>query len=114
MRTVNFKIDMMKVWGLIYVIARDLNYSTNVKSDQRKRYRSKAYRDLLDHFLVPDNVENMASEAKRLLAAMYYSGDRKRFNFERYVKKKKKSTTSLKGSRNMGMWGLIPGPKLDI
>ena len=81
LRNVTFKIDMMKVWGLISVITRDLHFWTYVKSAQRKRDGRKSYRDLSDHFLGPDNVDNMASDAERLLVVMHYSGERKWFNF---------------------------------
>ena len=83
LRTVTFKRDMMKVWVLIYVITRDLNCWNYVNSAQRKRDGRKAYCDLWDHLLGPDNVDNMASEAERLLIATHYSGECKWFNFER-------------------------------
>ena len=59
--TATFKIDMMKVLGMIYVITRDLDCWNYVKSAQRTIDESKAYRELWDHFLGPDNVDNMAS-----------------------------------------------------
>ena len=96
LRTVTFKTDMMKACGMIYVINRDLECWNYVTSAQRKRYRRKSYRDLWDHFLGTDNVDNMASEAESLLAPTHYSGERKWFNFERYVKIKRISTISLK------------------
>ena len=77
---------MMKFWGMISVITKDLDFWTCVKSAQRTKYGRNDYRDLWDNFLGPDNVDNMASEAKRLLVATHYSGERKRFNYERYVK----------------------------
>ena len=49
LRTVTFKKDTMKVWGMISVITRDLDCWTYVKSDQRTRDGRKAYRDLWDH-----------------------------------------------------------------
>ena len=61
LRTVTFKTDMIKVWGLISAITRYLDYWTYVKSAQRTRDVRKAYRDLWYHFLVPYNVDNMAS-----------------------------------------------------
>ena len=86
LRTVTFKTDTMKVWGLISVITRDLDFWNYVNSAQKTIYGRKAYRDMWDHLLGLDNVDNMASEAKRLLVATHYSDERKRFNFERYVK----------------------------
>ena len=114
MRNITFKTDMMKVWGMISVLTRDLDWWTHVKSAQRTRNVRKAYRDLWDHFLLPNNVDNTASEAETLLVATHYYGERKRFNFERYAKTKRISTTSLKGSRKMGIRGSIPGTKSDI
>ena len=61
LKTVTFKTDMMKVWGLISAITRNLDCWTYVKSYQRTRYGRMAYRDLWDYFLVPYNVDNMAS-----------------------------------------------------
>ena len=37
----------------------------------------------------PNNLDNMVNEAERILVATHYSGERKQFNFERYVKNKK-------------------------
>ena len=71
LRTVTFKTDTMKVWGMIYVITRDLDCWTYVKSSQRTRDGRKSYRDLWDHFLGPDNVDNMANEDERLLVATH-------------------------------------------
>ena len=71
MMPVTFKTDMMKVWGLISVIKKNLDCWTCFKSDHWTRYGRKAYRDLWDHFLGPDHVENMMSEAERLLVATH-------------------------------------------
>ena len=70
-RNVTFKTDIMKLWGIIYVITRDLDCWTYVKSSQRTRDIRKAYPDLWDHFLGPDNVDNMVSETERLLMATH-------------------------------------------
>ena len=86
LRITTFKKDVMKVWGLISVITKYLDCWTYVKSSQRKRDGRKSYRDPWDHFLEPDNVDNVASDTERLLVAKYYSGERKRLNFELYVK----------------------------
>ena len=105
-RTTTFKIDMTKVWGMIYVITRYLDFWTYVKSAQRTRYGKKAYHDLWGHFLGPDNVDNMASEAKRLLFAVHYSVKRKMFNFERYVKIQKYQHQINEGLKEHGHVGI--------
>ena len=45
MRTLTFKTDMMKFWGLISVIIIDLDFWTYVMSAQRTRYGRKTYRE---------------------------------------------------------------------
>ena len=58
------------------------------------------------HFLGPDNVGNMASAAERLLVATHYSGERKRFNFERYMKIQKDQHHILEGIKEHGCVGI--------
>ena len=71
LRTVTFKTDMMKFWGLISVVTRYLDCCTYAKSSHMTRDGRKFYCDLWDHLLVPDNLDNMASEAERLLVATH-------------------------------------------
>ena len=106
LRTVTFKTDMMKVWGMIYVIKRDLDYWNYFKSSQMTRDGRKAYCDLWDHFLGPDNVYNMASEAERLLVATHYFSERERFNFERYMKIQKDQHHILEVIKEHGHMGI--------
>ena len=51
-------------------------------------------------------MDNMASEAERLLAAMHYSGEHKRFNLERYVKIQKDQHHILEGIKGHGHMGI--------
>ena len=90
------------------MITRDLDFWTYVKSSQRTIYGIKAYPDLWDHFLGPDNVDNMVSEAKRLLVTTYYSGEHKRFNFELYVKMKNYQHHILEGLKEHRHVGIDP------
>ena len=71
LRTITFKTDMIKVWKMISVITRDPNCWTYSKLSQRKINGRKAYRDLWDHLLGPDHVDNMADEAQRILVATH-------------------------------------------
>jgi hypothetical protein len=41
---------------------------------------------LFDHFLGPNNVGNMASEAETKLTGTLYNGEKKRFTWESYVR----------------------------
>ena len=50
----------------------------------------------------------MASEAERLLAATHYSGERKRFNFDCYVRIQKYQHHILEGIKEHGHVGIDP------
>ena len=93
---------------MIYVITRDLYFWTYAKLYQRTRYGKKSYRDPWFHFLVTANVDNMSSESERLLAATHYSNERKRFNFERYVKIQNNQHHILEGIKEHGHVGIDP------
>ena len=67
MSTVTFKTDMMKVWGMISVIMRDLYFWTYFKSAHKTRDGSKSYLDLWYNLLRPDNLDNMVSYSESLL-----------------------------------------------
>ena len=56
--------------------------------------------------LVPDNVDNMESEAERILIVMYYYGERKRSNFERYVRIQKDYNHIIEGLKIHGHMGI--------
>ena len=71
------------------MIKRYIYCWTYTKSYQRKIDGRKSYRNLWDHFLRLDNVDNMTSEAERLFVATHYSGERNWFKFEHYVQIKK-------------------------
>ena len=52
--------------------------------------------------------DNMSSEAERLLVATYYYGERKRFNFERYVRIQKDQHHILEVIKKHGHVGIDP------
>ena len=53
-------------------------------------------------------MDNTGSEAKMILIATHYSGERMRFNFERYVKIKKDQHHILEGLKEHGNVGIDP------
>ena len=81
-----FTVDNMQVFEMIASIARDHDCWTYVKPAQRRRDGRRAFLALWDHYLGPNNVDNMASNAERKLASTTYAGEKKRWNFEKYVK----------------------------
>ena len=53
-------------------------------------------------------MDNMVSEAKRLLVTTHYSSERKGFNFERYAKIQKDQHRILEGLKEHGHVGIYP------
>ena len=63
---------------------------------------------MCDHLLGPYNVDNMASESERLFVATHYSGERKLFNFERYVKIQNNQHHIIERLKEHGRVGIYP------
>jgi hypothetical protein len=61
---------------------------------------------LFDHFLVPNNVENMASEAETKLTSTLYNGGKKRFTWETYVRIHTEQHPVLNGLKYYGYTGI--------
>lgn len=84
--TESYLADRTKVWEIISGLTRDHACWTHVKPAQRHRDGRMAFRRLWDHYLGPNNVDNMANAAETRLENVTYSAERKRWNFEKYVK----------------------------
>jgi hypothetical protein len=85
-RNQDFLEDNNKVWDLIKKITYDHDCWTYVKVASRDRDRCRAYEALYNHYLGPNAVSNQASIAERKLQTTYYSGESKRFDFEKFTK----------------------------
>ena len=80
-----YLVNREKVWDIIARITRTHDCWTYVKPAQRTRDGRKAYLALYTHYLGPNNVDNMASQAESKLNSTVYNGEQRRWNFERYV-----------------------------
>jgi hypothetical protein len=58
---------------------------TYVKPAQRTKYGRHAFLLLWNHFLGPNNIDNMASDAEAKLGSVSYTGERKKWTWEKYV-----------------------------
>lgn len=81
-----FDSDNAKVWELISNITRDHECWSYVRPAQRRRDGRAAFLGLKNHYLGVHNVDNMSSKAERKLRNVAYTGEKRRFNFERFVK----------------------------
>jgi hypothetical protein len=70
-----------KVWDIMSNICGKHSCFVYIKPDLRTRNGRDAYMLLFDHFLGPNNVGNMASEAETKLTSPLYNGEKKRFTW---------------------------------
>ena len=98
--------DRLKVWELIANICRDLDCWSYVKPAQRTRNGRMAYENLYNHYLGPNNVDNMANTAESKLKTTTYLGEKKRWTFERYVRQQVDQHAILTGLVEHGYMGI--------
>ena len=84
-RTDTFITDNQRTWVIISEITRDKECWTYVKVAQRTRDGRMAFWSLYNHYLGPNAVDNMANMAERRLVQTTYDGEKKRWNFEKYM-----------------------------
>jgi hypothetical protein len=101
-----FLVNRQKVWEIIAHITRENSCWTYVKDAQRTRDGRKAYLSLWTHYLGPNNVDNMATQAEQKLQSTVYNGEQRRWDFERYVNVHKQQHSVLEGLVEYGYSGI--------
>ena len=84
--TADYLADSSKVWNLISDLTRDQDWWSYVRPSQRTRDGRLAFLVLKNPYLGKKNVDNMPSRAEAKLKDTSYSGEKRRWNFEKYVK----------------------------
>jgi hypothetical protein len=100
-----------KVWDIMYNICGKQSCFVYSKPDLRTRNGRDAYTLLFDHFLGPNNVGNMASEAETELTDTLYNGEKKRFTWETYVSIHTEQHSILNGLKYYGYAGIDDSSK---
>lgn len=98
--------DREKVWELISDITREMDCWTYVRPAQRNRDGRLAFNNLYGHYLGVNNVDNMATQAEAKLTATTYNGEKRRWNFEKYVKLQVDQFTILEDLVQYGYAGI--------
>ena len=111
-QTETFKADNVLVWEKISSFTREEECWTYVKPAQRSRNGRLAFQNLYNHYLGPNNVNNMATEAETRLQSVTYSGEKKRWNFEKYVRTHADQHSILQGLTGHGHAGIDEGSKV--
>ena len=101
-----FIADRRKTWELLADLGRDDDCWTYLKPAQRSRNGRLAFWSLYNHYLGPNNVDNMSSAAEKQLTSMRYVGEKKRWNFEKYVRMMQDQFEVLNGLKEYGYSGI--------
>ena len=105
--------DRRKVWDKFRDICHDIPECwTYIKSAARAKNGRAGYEQLYDHYLGPNNVDNQASIAESRLQKTFYQGEKKRWNFEKFVRLHVDQHSILDGLVEHGYSGIDEGSKV--
>ena len=101
-----FPADNVTIWEKISTLTRSHECWTYVWPAQRTRNGRMAYRALKNHYLGPNNTNHQANEAKTKLKDSTYHGEKRHWNFERYVRMHQDQHTILQSLIQHGYAGI--------
>jgi hypothetical protein len=107
-----FVNDRRKVCDIMSNICGKHSCFVYIKPALRTRDGRDAYMLLFDHFLGPNNVGNMASEAETKLTRTLYNRENKRFTWETYVRIHTEQHSVLNGLKDYGYAGIDDSSKV--
>ncbi len=105
---VTYLADREAVWHIIAGLTRNHSCWTYVKVAQRTRDGRLAYQALYNHYLGPNNVDNLANDAERKLQTTTYTGEKRNWNFEKYVTAHVEQFNVLENLKQYGHTGIDP------
>jgi hypothetical protein len=101
-----------KVWDFMSNICGKHSCFVYIKPALRTRNGRDAYMLIFDHFLGPNNVGNIASEADTKLTGTLYNGEKKRFTWETYFRIHNEQHSVLNGLKDYGYAGIDDSSKV--
>jgi hypothetical protein len=110
--TVNFKADNKQVWLKLASICRDKDCWTYIRRHQKTQNGRAAFWSLHDHYLGASNVDNMSARAERKLMDNTYNGEKRRWNFEKYIRLHVEQHAVLEDLVEYGYSGIDEGSKV--
>jgi hypothetical protein len=104
--------DSMEVCSYMANITRAHDCWTYVKPAQSTKYGRCTFLLLWNYFLGPNNIDNMASEAEAKIGSVSYTGERKKWTWEKYVQIHAQQHAVLNGLTDYGYSGIDNGTKV--
>jgi hypothetical protein len=108
----SFVDDRRKVWGIMSNICGKHSCFVYIKPALRTRNIRDACMILFDHFLRPNNVGNISSEAEKKLTGTLYNGEKKCFAWETYLRIHTEQHSVLNGLKDYGYAGIGDSSKV--
>ena len=110
--TEEYKKDRDKVWVMMVQLCREHVCWVFIKKAQRARDGHAAYWMLYNNYLGPNNTGNMASQAEDKLRSLTYQGEKKRFNFEKFIRLQTENFQVLNDLKKYGHAGVDEASKV--
>jgi hypothetical protein len=109
---VTYLADNKQVWLKLAAICRDKDCWTYIRRYQTTQNGRAAFWALHDHYLGASNVDNMSARAERKLMDTVYNGEKRRWNFEKYVRLHVEQHAVLEDLVQYGYSGIDEGSKV--
>jgi hypothetical protein len=110
--TNDFKVDNKAVWLLLAGICREHGCWAYIRSFQRRQDGRAAFLALTDHYLGSSNLNTMAARAMHKLTNTTYTGERRRWNWESFVRVHVEQHAVLEDLKQHGHSGIDEGSKV--
>ena len=110
--TQHYKDDNIAVFNKLSAMLRDKDCWTYMQRAQRSRDGRLAFMSLKEHYLGKNNVDNLATYAERKLQSTSYTGEGRRWNFEKFVKTHVDQHQVLTDLTRHGYAGIDPRSKV--
>ena len=109
-----FRVNNCLCFDKLATWAREYPCWTYIKPFAKARDGRKAWMALYNHYLGPNNVQNQASQAEKMLHALNYVKETCNFTFETYITKTVEQHVILEGLREYGYQGIDDGTKVRL
>ena len=104
--------DNIKLWHILHELFKAHQSFTHLKPFQKKQDGRGAYRALFDYHLGKKHLQNRSRATEATLNKLRYTGESKRFTFDRYVNQHKDAHTILDGLKQYGYSGIDNASKV--
>jgi hypothetical protein len=109
-----YQLDNRKGWKIIKSICGSNPGHIYIKGAVKAKDGRESFSLLFDHYLVANNVGNLATAAEERLQSTHYSGDKRNFYFEKYVRIHTEQYFVLYGLMEHGYSGVDGSSKVRL